>query len=89
MTETAPEYPEEAQKKNIQGDVWVQALILKDGTVHETKLHKSSGNKLLDESALKAGMLNKYKPGYQGDKPVACWVTYKVSFVLEEKNKSN
>lgn len=87
ITETTPIYPKKAKEKGTEGEVWVKALILKDGSVHEALIAKSSGSKLLDNSALKAGLKNRYKPGYQGEKPVACWVTYKVSFILKTDKK--
>lgn len=88
ITESSPAYPKAAKDKKIEGDVWVQALVLNDGTVHEARIAKSSGSKLLDNSALKAAVKNEYKPGYQEDKPVACWITYLVTFVLQEKDES-
>ena len=78
-------YPEEAKKAGIQGKVWVKALVDKSGTVRDVRLGKTSGHKMLDESALKSGWKNKFKPAIADGKPVATWVTYAVDFVLESK----
>ena len=87
-----PEYPKEAKKKGIEGDVWIKALVIKDGTVNKVVVSKTSGNELLDKSAMTAAYQNIFKPGLQKDKPVACWITYKVTFELgddEDKDTDN
>ncbi len=78
-------YPEEAKKAGVQGKVWIQTLVGKKGTVLGVRLGKTSGHKILDESALKAGWKNKFKPAIADGKPVATWVTYAVSFELDAK----
>jgi TonB family protein len=85
IKETQPVYPEEAKKAEIEGDVWVRSLIDKDGNVVKAEVAKPSGTNLLDESALAAATKNKFKPASQDGKPVAIWITYKVSFVLDCK----
>jgi TonB family protein len=79
-----PEYPEEAKKNEIEGVVYVKALVLSTGVVHEVRVQKSSGNDLLDKSAIVAGYKSRFKPGMIDNDPVACWVTYKVEFKLEQ-----
>ncbi len=49
------------------------------------RLGKTSGHKMLDESALKAAFKSKFTPATVDKKPVATWVTYKVSFAPEDK----
>ena len=78
-------YPEEAKKAGIQGKVWIQTLVGKKGVVLDVQLAKTSGHKILDESALKSGWKNKFKPAIADGKPVATWVTYAVDFELDEK----
>jgi len=80
-----PEYPKEAKKKGIEGDVWIKSLIDKEGKVIKAIVSKSSGNKMLDKSALDAARDCKFSPGIQDDKPVACWISYKITFKLDEK----
>jgi outer membrane biosynthesis protein TonB len=47
---TNPSYPEEARKKNIEGIVYVKALIGANGDVEKVKIAKSA-NKVFDQSA--------------------------------------
>ena len=82
--EKSPEYPIEAKENEIEGTVWVKALVAKDGSVEKADIQKSSGNELLDKSALKAALECKYKPAIKDGKPLAFWVTYRVDFVLSK-----
>lgn len=84
---TTPEYPLMEKKKGIEGDVLIKALIDKTGKVVKAKVGKSSGSILLDKSAVEAAYKYKYSPGMQDDKPVACWVSYKVTFKLDNDKK--
>lgn len=85
VTMTTPEYPKEFKKKGIEGTVWVKALVLKDGTVKKAMVMKSSGKDEFDKAAVKAAYKNKFKPGLQKDKPVNCWISYKIVFSLDDK----
>jgi protein TonB len=79
-----PEYPRFAKNAGVEGVVWVQALVDKEGNVVKAQVGKSSGTVALDEAAVEAAYDNKFKPGIQNGAPVACWVTYKVEFSLSE-----
>jgi protein TonB len=79
-----PAYPRLAKQAGIEGDVWVKALVMKDGTVKEAKVGKSSGTDSLDDAAVKAALNNRFKPGIQNGRPINCWVTYKVEFNLND-----
>ncbi len=79
-----PEYPRLAKQASLTGLVWVKALVDKEGNVRDAQVAKSSGTPSLDEAAVKAAFKNKFKPGIQNGRPVACWVTYKVEFKLDQ-----
>jgi protein TonB len=57
-----PEYPQLAQDEQIQGDVTVRVTIGPQGQVVNAIIASSSGNPLLDQSALKAARQTTYKP---------------------------
>jgi periplasmic protein TonB len=63
-----PEYPNEAKKKHISGDVLLKAIIDREGHVAELTL--ISGNSILAESAVKAVKQWRYKPYILNGKPV-------------------
>jgi protein TonB len=79
-----PEYPRLAKQAGLEGTVWVKALVDKEGNVRDAQVAKSCGTQSLDEAAVKAAFKNKFKPGIQNGRPVACWVTYKVDFRLNQ-----
>lgn len=78
--EEKPEYPRLARGAGLEGTVWVQALVDKEGTVRKAQVARSSGTAALDEAAVQAAYKNRFKPGIQNGRPVAVWVTYKVDF---------
>ncbi|MGD8921725.1 MAG: energy transducer TonB [Candidatus Zixiibacteriota bacterium] len=80
--ESQPEYPRLAKEAGLEGTVWVQALVDKEGTVRKAQVARSSGTAALDEAAVKAAYDCKFKPGIQNGRPVAVWVTYKVDFQI-------
>lgn len=82
--QTQPEYPRLAKQAGITGVVWVKALVDKEGNVRNAMVGKSSGTASLDDAAVKAAYNNKFRPGIQNGRPVNVWVTYKVTFNLNE-----
>ena len=80
-----PDYPADAKKQGIEGDVWIKALVDKQGNTVKALVAKSSGVPSLDKSALSAAHKCRYEPAVQGDKPVAVWVKFKVKFTLDEE----
>ncbi|WP_196138760.1 energy transducer TonB [Aliikangiella sp. G2MR2-5] len=46
-------YPEKAKKEKIYGNLTLKVALNKDGTIHNLKIVKSSGKKLLDDAALR------------------------------------
>lgn len=88
IKEVPPVYPKEAEEKKITGKVTIRALVDKKGDPVKVEVAKSSGNELLDESALEAAKQNKYKPAIQNKQPVAVWVTYVVNFKLDNDDGS-
>ncbi len=84
IKEEVPVYPEEAKKQGIVGKVYLKVLVDKNGNPVKVKVAKSSGNELLDASALEAARKNKFRPGNQDGQAVAVWVTYTVTFTLGE-----
>ncbi|MEA2031195.1 MAG: TonB family protein [candidate division Zixibacteria bacterium] len=82
IREVTPKYPRLAEKAGITGAVWVKALVDESGNVLKAIVGKSSGTTSLDEAAVKAAYDYKYKPGIQNNRPIKCWVTYKVDFIL-------
>ncbi|MCF6238452.1 MAG: energy transducer TonB [Candidatus Marinimicrobia bacterium] len=76
-------YPEIAREAGIEGTVIVQATIGKDGRVKETIVLKGIPKTGLNEAAMDAIKLIKWKPAYQRDKPVTVRISVPVVFRLK------
>lgn len=75
-------YPEEAEQKNIQGKVYVQFVINREGNVEDVKLAKGV-DPLLDEAAMNiVKSMPQWKPGKQRGQYVKVSFTVPINFQL-------
>ncbi len=78
------DYPAEAKRLGIQGQVQVRLLVDDKGRVVQTRLHKGLGYGL-DERAIALGKTIKFRPAVDSDdKPVAMWITWSFNFELPQ-----
>jgi len=84
VVSVTPKYPDLAQRANIEGTVWVKALVDKEGKVRNVIIVKNSGaNAGFEEAAIAAAKETVWKPAISNGQPIAVWVTYKVEFKLK------
>jgi periplasmic protein TonB len=76
-----PEYSEEARKAKHQGTVTLYIVVDVNGNAVNAKVLQSLGLGL-DEKAMEAVKLWKFKPGYKDGKPVPVAATVEVNFRL-------
>jgi len=82
-------YPEEAQKKGIQGRVNMRFVITPDGTIEDVNVVKSL-DPVCDQEAVRAvKAMPKWIPGKQNGKAVYVYYTLPVTFRLEPVAKKN
>jgi TonB family protein len=81
-----PVYPQLSKEAGHQGLVKIKALIDSKSVVRDAIIYRGSGFPLLDQAALDAAPLCKWKPGCTRAWPVASWATYDVEFKLEKKS---
>ena len=75
-TKITPKYPELARKAKVTGNVILEAIVSKDGTVGAVKVLRSPGANLgFEESAIHAVKQWRYKPGVQNGRPVDVYFT--------------
>jgi protein TonB len=74
-------YPEIAVKAGIQGKVFIETVISKEGNPEEIKVLKGIGAGC-DESAIEAVSRTKFLPGKQRGKPVRVILVIPISFIL-------
>jgi protein TonB len=75
---TKPEYPAAARGTGVSGTVMVQALVLADGTVGDTRIVKSIPP--LDAAAVSCVRQWKFKPARNNEGPTAVWVGVPIRF---------
>lgn len=77
-----PEYPEDAQKAGIEGQVFLHVLIGKNGKVEEVRFIK--GPSVFKEVALAAAKQFEFTPAMHNDKPVRVWMSLPLTFTLKD-----
>ena len=75
-------YPDEARRARAEGRVVVSAVIEADGTVSEAKISESSGNALLDGTALRSVQSIKCVPFKDPETGQAMRVSFSKPFVF-------
>jgi protein TonB len=84
VVDVAPQYPPLAQRAGIEGSVWINVLVDKEGKVRDVLVVKDSGaNAGFEEAAVEAAYQCVWKPAIANGQPIALWITYKVDFKLK------
>ncbi len=79
------QYPVEALEKGIQGVVYVQFVVEKDGSVSAAKVIRGVEESLDQEALRVVKAMPKWKPGTQRGVAVRTSYTLPVRFVMERK----
>ena len=83
LREVRPNYTAEAMRAKVQGFVWLEAVVLPDGTVGDVTVIRSLDRVFgLDEEAIRAARQWRFQPGTRFGEPVAVLVTIELSFTL-------
>ena len=80
---TSCNYPEEEKQKDIEGKVFVQFVIEKDGAVSNVKVLKSAQENLDKEAVRVVENMPKWTPGMDKGKPVRVSYVLPISFKLQ------
>ena len=83
LTPIRPKYPEIAQEAGIEGTVFIQAFIDRQGRVIETTLIIGIPNTGLDEAAIEAIRKTRFRPARQRERAVGVWISIPVNFKLK------
>ena len=75
-------YPKLLKDAGIGGSVNVWVFIDTDGKVQNAQVQKSSGNKALDDAALKSARVFSFTPALNRDKRVPVWVSIPITFAV-------
>jgi len=82
ISNTVPDYSDEAREKKVEGEVYLTFIAGVDGKTHDVRVMKSLGSGL-DEKALEAVKQWTFKPGTLDGKPVAVQLRASVAFHLQ------
>ncbi len=84
----SPVYPLDLQQRGIEGRVVLWLYIDRNGHVDPSKssIKISSGNAILDESALRTSAAWRFIPGKRGGVPTAGWTPQTFSFYISNRN---
>jgi periplasmic protein TonB len=83
LREIKPQYTAEAMRAKIQGTVWLEAIVLPDGTVGSVQVTRSLDPVFgLDDEAVKAARQWLFRPGTRQGTPVPVIVTIELTFRL-------
>lgn len=80
ITRVPPVYPAAARSAGVEGIVMVQALVLRDGSVGDTRVVRSIPP--LDVAASTAVRQWRFQPARANGQPIAVWVGIPVRFTL-------
>lgn len=77
-------YPKQARKKRIQGKVYVEFVVTKEGTIEDANVLRGV-HPLLDAEALRAvAGMPRWFPGRSNGEPVRVRYTIPITFRLEQ-----
>ena len=77
-----PVYPEIARKAGIEGTVWVELWVTKEGKVKKAVVVKST-SEILDQPTIDAATQFVFIPAMMQNSPVAVWVTMPFHYRLK------
>jgi periplasmic protein TonB len=78
-----PQYTPDAMRARVQGTVWVECVVQTNGTCTNTRVARSLDPLFgLDQEALKAARLFRFRPGMRRGEPVPVLVTIELTFSL-------
>jgi len=80
-----PEFPPTSRRLGEEGTVVLLLLVTEDGRIADAKVDKSSGFPRLDDAALRESKRWRAIPGKEGDKPIASWGRFAITFRLTDE----
>lgn len=83
LREVKPAYTADAMRAKVQGSVWLECIVMPDGSVGEVRVTRSLDPIFgLDQEAIKAAKLWRFRPGMRQGEPVPVIITIELTFTL-------
>jgi periplasmic protein TonB len=83
IKQVMPKYPDIALRAELEGVVYVNLWVTKEGKVKKAKVVKSDAE-VFNQAAMDAGMQWVFTPALQNKRPVDVWVTIPFRFRLKD-----
>jgi protein TonB len=83
IKQVAPEYPDIARRAGVEGTVWVNCLVGKDGRVKKAIVMKSDAD-IFNEPAIEAALQWLFTPALMKNGPVTVWASVPFKFQLNK-----
>jgi protein TonB len=84
ISKVQPVYPELARKAQVEGTVYLDLLVDKEGKVRRVEIVKPSGSTVgFEEAAVEAAEQWTFSPAIQNGEPVAVWMTLPIRFEVK------
>lgn len=83
VREVKPQYTADAMRAKVQGTVWLECVVMPDGTVGDVEVIRSLDPVFgLDQEAVKAARQWRFMPGLRQGEPVPVIITIELTFTL-------
>jgi periplasmic protein TonB len=83
LREVKPAYTADAMRAKVQGSVWLECIVMPDGSVGDVKVTRSLDPIFgLDQEAIKAAKMWRFSPGMRLGEPVPVIITIELTFTL-------
>lgn len=83
LREVKPAYTADAMRAKVQGSVWLECIVMTDGSVGDVKVTRSLDPIFgLDQEAIKAAKMWRFRPGMRQGEPVPVIITIELTFTL-------
>jgi periplasmic protein TonB len=83
VREVKPSYTADAMRAKVQGTVWLECVVMPDGSVGKVDVIRSLDSTFgLDQEAIKAAKQWRFRPGTRFGEPVPVLITIELAFTL-------
>jgi TonB family protein len=83
VREVKPSYTADAMRAKVQGTVWLECVVMPDGSVGRVQVIRSLDSTFgLDQEAIKAAKQWRFRPGMRMGEPVPVLITIELAFTL-------
>lgn len=84
LVRIAPQYPRQALRDGIEGEVVLEITVSPDGSVKDARVKSAKPRGVFESAAVAAAYKGRFRPKVEDGKPVETKGTYAVKFALQD-----